>query len=185
MLLILPSQEFEDAVIQPWMSFLPYSFLFDREVFIYIALKMFEPNIKFLLNITDNALRLDDEALRTLMSQVEAIINSCPLSADSLNDPNMPNPLTQNHLLTIIKIKVVLPPPGSFQSADFSCRKRWRRLQLLANEFSTRWRKEFSISLQQRQKWLEPHRNLCVGDHHRQTSTTQQITVSTSFIRES
>ena len=113
--------------------------------------------------LRDNALQLDDEALRTLMSEVEAIINSRPLSVDSLNDPKKPSLLTPNHLLTM-KTKVVLPPPGSFQSADLYCRKRWRRVQHLANEFWSRWRKEFSLSLQQRQKWLEPHRNLCVGD---------------------
>ena len=113
--------------------------------------------------LRDNALQLDDEALRTLMSEVEAIINSRPLSVDSLNDPKKPSLLTPNHLLTM-KTKVVLPPPDSFQSADLYCRNRWRRVQHLANEFWSRWRKEFSLSLQQRQKWLEPHRNLCVGD---------------------
>ena len=90
---------------------------------------------------------------------------------DRLNDPNTPNPLTPNHLLTMtpnhlltMKTKVVLPPPGSFQSVDLYCRKCWGRVQHLANEFWTQWRKEFSLSLQQRQMWLEPHRNLCVGD---------------------
>ena len=72
--------------------------------------------------LQDDALQLDDEALRTLMSEVEAIINSQPLSVDSLNDPNMASPLTPNHLLTM-KTKVVLPPPGSFQSADFVLQK--------------------------------------------------------------
>ena len=84
--------------------------------------------------LRDNALQLDDEALRTLMSEVEAIINSRPLSVDNLNDPKKPSLLTPNHLLTM-KTKVVLPPPGSFQSADLYCRKRWRRVQHLANEF--------------------------------------------------
>ena len=122
-------------------------------------------SVRSVLNplLRDNALQLDDEALRTLMSEVEAIINSRPLSVDSLNNPNMPSLLTPNHLLTM-ETKVVLPPPGSFQCADLYCRKRWRRVQHLANEFWSRWRKEFLLSLQQRQKWLEPHRNLCVGD---------------------
>ena len=92
-----------------------------------------------------------------------AIINSRPLSVDTLNDPNTPSPLMPNHLLTI-KMKVVLPSPSSFQSADLYGRKCWRRVQHLANEFWSRWRKEFLLSLQPDQKWLEPHRNLCVGD---------------------
>ena len=34
----------------------------------------------------------------------------------------------------------------------------------MANEFWTRWRKEFLLSLQQRQKWSRPRRDLIVGD---------------------
>ena len=97
------------------------------------------------------------------MCEAEAIINSRPLTVDSLNDPLSLNPLTPNHLLTM-KTKVVLPPPGVFQSADKYCRKRWRRVQHLANEFWIRWKKEYLLSLQQRQKWTKPRRNMCVGD---------------------
>lgn len=82
---------------------------------------------------------------------------------DSLNDPLSPHPLTPNHLLTM-KTKVVLPPPGLFQSADMYCRKRWRRVQHLANEFWVRWKKEYLQSLQQRQRWTKPRRETCVGD---------------------
>ena len=63
-----------------------------------------------------------------------------------------------------MKSKVVLAPPGAFQPADMYCRKCWRRVQHLANEFWTRWRKEFLLSLQQRQKWSRPRRDLIVGD---------------------
>ena len=110
-----------------------------------------------------NGSQLNGESLRTLMCEAEAIINSRPLTVDSLNDPLSLNPLTPNHLLTM-KTKVVLPPPGVFQSADKYCRKRWRRVQHLANEFWIRWKKEYLLSLQQRQKWTKPRRNMCVGD---------------------
>ena len=43
-------------------------------------------------------------------------------------------------------------------------RKRWRRVQHIANDFWTRWRKEYLTNLQQRQKWNRPKRNLMVGD---------------------
>ena len=104
-----------------------------------------------------NGSQLNGESLRTLMYQAEAIINSRPLTVDSLNDPLTLNPLTPNHLLTM-KTKVVLPPPGVFQSADKYCRKRWRRVQHLANEFWIRWKKEYLLSLQQRQKWTKLRR---------------------------
>lgn len=107
--------------------------------------------------------QLDDETLRTLMTEVECIINSRPLSVDYLCDAEAPEPLTPNHLLTM-KPKRVLPPPGEFQRADVYCRRRWRRVQYFANEFWLRWRKEYLQMLQVRQKWVQPKRNLAVGD---------------------
>lgn len=107
--------------------------------------------------------QLDDESLRTFVYEVAAIVNSRPLTTDNLNDPRSLEPLTPNHLLTQ-KSKVLLPPPGAFQSADLYCRKRWRRVQYLVNEFWTRWRKEYLLSLQPRQKWVSHTRNMKVGD---------------------
>ena len=104
--------------------------------------------------------QLDDESLRTFMVEAEAIINSRPLS---LSFASQPEPLTSNHLLTM-KCNVVLPPPGEFQRADVYSRKRWRRVQYLTNEFWNRWRKEFLQSLQIRQKWIRPKKNLQRGD---------------------
>ena len=106
---------------------------------------------------------LDDESLRTFMCEVEAIINSRPLTVDLLNDPGSLSPLTPNHLLTM-KTKVVLSPPGVFPAADKFCRKRWRRVQHLANEFWSRWRKEYLLSLQQRQKWTMSRKDVGVDD---------------------
>ena len=113
--------------------------------------------------LQDNGKQLDDESLRTLMCEAEAVVNSRPLTVNQLADPDSLSPLTPNHLLTM-KSKVVLAPPGSFQPADVYCRKRWRRVQHLANEFWTRWKKEFLLSLQQRQKWTRDRRNLLVDD---------------------
>ena len=113
--------------------------------------------------LRDNAKQLDDESLRTLMCEAEAIVNSRPLTVNQLADSDSPEPLSPSHLLTM-KSKVLLSPPGQFEPADMYARKRWRRVQHLANEFWSRWRKEFLLSLQERQKWLRPRRNLCVGD---------------------
>ena len=71
--------------------------------------------------LQNNGSQLNDESLRTLLCEAEAIVNSRPLIVESLNDPLSLNPLTPNHLLTM-KTKVV-PPPGVSQSADKSCRK--------------------------------------------------------------
>jgi len=106
--------------------------------------------------------KLDDESLQTLMCEVESIINSRPLTTVS-SDPNDTDPLTPNHILTM-KSTIALPPPGTFQGADVYHRKRWRRVQHLANLFWTRWRKEYLLTLQERQKWNQPRRNTEVGD---------------------
>lgn len=107
--------------------------------------------------------QLDDESFRTLMTEVENVINSRPLTVSNLSDPTAPEPLTPNHLLTG-KSSVILPPPGKFESADVYCRKRWRRVQYLANQFWSRWQKEYLNLLINRRKWNKKHRNSQVGD---------------------
>ena len=107
--------------------------------------------------------QLNDESLQTFMTEVEAVVNSRPLTVENLTSPDALKPLTPNHLLTG-KSRVVLPPPGEFQRADLYLRKRWRRVQHLANEFWVRWKREFLHTLQLRQKWMRPRRNLQQGD---------------------
>ena len=83
--------------------------------------------------LLEHGTQLDDEALRTLMTEAEFIVNSRPLTIESPTDPLAPEPLTPNHLLTL-KTQVVLPPPGKFDSPDQYSRKRRRRVQYLANQ---------------------------------------------------
>ena len=106
---------------------------------------------------------LNDEALRTLMAEVESIINSRPLTVETLSDINSQIPLSPSNLLTM-KTNVVMPPPGVFTKPDLYSRRRWRRVQHIAEEFWHRWRKEFLQSLQTRQKWNDKRRNFEVGD---------------------
>ena len=113
--------------------------------------------------LRDHGAQLDDDSLRTLLAEASAIVNSRPLSVERLDDPTVPAPITPNHLLTL-KSSLVIPPPGDFQRPDLYSRKRWRRVQHLANVFWTRWRKEYICQLQARQKWLRPQKNLTVGD---------------------
>ena len=107
--------------------------------------------------------RLDSASLRTFFYEAMAIVNGRPLTVDNLGDPCGPEPLTPNHLLTM-KSKVILPPPGDFVKEDVYARKRWRRVQYLANEFWARWRKEYLANLQPRQRWNIQRRNMRVDD---------------------
>ena len=128
---------------------------------------VWERQIRSAKNILNNILRkhpaqLNDEALRTFFVEVESIVNCRPLTIDTLGDESVET-LSPHNLLSM-KSKVILPPPGHFDEADVYCRKRWRTVQYLANIFWSRWRKEFLSSLQTRQKWRQPTRNIEVGD---------------------
>ncbi|XP_028519132.1 uncharacterized protein LOC114576535 [Exaiptasia diaphana] len=83
--------------------------------------------------LQDNGKQLNDESLRTLMCEVEAIVNYRPLTVECLRDPDALAPLSASQLLTM-KTKILMAPPGVFQSADQYARKWWRRVQHLANE---------------------------------------------------
>ncbi|XP_059818301.1 uncharacterized protein LOC132389501 [Hypanus sabinus] len=104
--------------------------------------------------------RLAHEVLCTLMAEVTAIINAqsfLPVSSD----PENPFILSPSTLLT--QKAGAPPPPGDFSDKDLYT-KQWRQVQALANQFWPRWRQKYLHSLQQRQKWTEPRRNLQVGD---------------------
>ena len=106
--------------------------------------------------------QLTHELLVTLMAEVAAIVNTRPISALP-SDPDDPQPLSPVMLLTL-KTRPARPPPGQFLPPDIYTRRRWRRVQFLAEQFWTRWRREYLQSLQPRQKWVETQRDLCEGD---------------------
>ena len=106
--------------------------------------------------------KLTDELLATFMCEAESIVNSRPLTVDNIDDPTS-SVLTPNHILTM-KPCVLAAPPGVFDQTDEYTRKRWRTVQLFAERFWTRWRKEYVQSLQHRQKWTSEKRNFEVGD---------------------
>ena len=109
--------------------------------------------------LDEAGLQLNDESLRTLMCEAPAIANSRPLAVDNLYDVISLEPLTPKYLLTL-KLKVILPPPSEFLRADVYARRRWRRVQHLANEIWTHWKKEFLQTLHLRTKWVQPKRDL-------------------------
>ena len=106
--------------------------------------------------------KLDEESLRTFLTEAEGIVNSRPLTLENLNNPEI-EPISPNQILTM-KTRVAPPPPGVFQHEGVYSRKRWRVVQHLANSFWSRWRKEYLQLQQSRQKWTETRRNLKVND---------------------
>ena len=103
----------------------------------------------------------NDEGLATLMCEVEAILNSRPLTKVS-NDPNDLQALSPNHLLLLRAGPE--RPPGIFAKNDQFSQKRWRQVQYLSDMFWKRWTKERLPSLQKPIKWSEFWRNVEAGD---------------------
>ena len=106
---------------------------------------------------------LNEENLRTLITETKTIINSRPLTVESSSDANSEMPLSPSQLLTM-NTDVILPPPGTFSKPDIYSRRRWRRVQHIAGELWTRWREEFLQTLEVRQKWNNQKSNFKVGD---------------------
>lgn len=101
------------------------------------------------------------ETLVTFLAEASAIINSRPLVPVS-TDPEYPFILTPYTLLTQ-KTDKGGEPLGPFDNQD-TFKAQWKRVQVLADLFWTRWRKEYLTTLQSRQKWTQHQRNLSVGD---------------------
>ncbi len=100
------------------------------------------------------------EKLNTLFCEVEAVVNSRPLTYLS-DDPGECEALTPNHLLLLKSRSEPLHPDCS--KAD-TYRRRWKHVQVLADLFWKRWRQEYLPSLMLRQKWIDPERNFSIGD---------------------
>ena len=77
---------------------------------------------------------LDEESLQTLMTKNEAKINFRSLNAETINDGQIPMPISPNNILSM-KTKVVMLTTGVFQKPDLCCRSRWKIIQHLSNKF--------------------------------------------------
>ena len=88
---------------------------------------------------------LNDESLHTLLIEVEAVVNSRPLTTNLLSDANSMIKLSPINLL-FLKSRVVMPPPGVFTASDIYCHKHWRRVQHISNEFLEQMEKRSSCN---------------------------------------
>ncbi|XP_074030559.1 uncharacterized protein [Leptinotarsa decemlineata] len=115
-------------------------------------------SIKTALKISLKSINPKEEVLVTLMSEIEYIINSRPLTHISV-DPNEPEAITPNHFLLL--------RPGdvrSFGNVELSSRKQWRIAQALADTYWKRWVIEYRPTLLQRRKWHDKTNPIRIGD---------------------
>ncbi|KAJ3666390.1 hypothetical protein Zmor_001833 [Zophobas morio] len=100
------------------------------------------------------------EELYTLLTRIEACVNSRPLSPLS-NDPKDFIPLTPGHFL--IGEPLTAPIERDLQAIKIPRLTRWQRLEQLRQHFWSRWSREYLTHLQQRSKWLRPTPPVKVG----------------------
>ena len=83
---------------------------------------------------------VEEDVLATVLTEVEATLNSRPLCAVS-DDPNDLQQLTPNHLL--LQRTVSALPPGTFVKEDMLFRKKWRQTQMLTTFGDDSWGSTF------------------------------------------
>ena len=111
--------------------------------------------------LSEQPIKFTDELLCTLLCEVESILNNRPLT-EIINDPKGDYPLTPNHLL-LLNAGVTFPP-GLFSKDDSCSKRRYKQVQYLSDLFWSRWRKEYLVLLQEKQKWHDNRKSLEVGD---------------------
>ena len=101
------------------------------------------------------------EEMFTVLTKIEAILNSRPLCAFS-SDPTEIDVLTPGHFLT--GGPIVSLPEVPYIDSPFCPRSRWQMLQKITQSFWRVWQRDYLHTLQQRSKWFQCKPNIKVND---------------------
>ncbi|GFV14172.1 DUF5641 domain-containing protein [Trichonephila clavipes] len=119
-------------------------------------------SIKYHLKRVIGNTNLTFEEFSTLLTQVEAILNSRPLvSLECDNDPDSLNILTPSHFLIG---EVITSSPEHTNDDKLSLRSRWDIVQKMKLGFWRKWKMDYLSNLQNRTKWKSPNHNFKVGE---------------------
>ena len=115
---------------------------------------------RVLVAILNSTQHITDNVLHTALCEVEGIVNSRPITklGDGIDDCDA---LTPNHILLLRQNPSFAW--GKFDDND-KYRRKWRQVQLIAEQFWRRWTREYLHELQMRPKWLNVKPNLQIGD---------------------
>jgi hypothetical protein len=105
-----------------------------------------------------------EDTLITALAQVQACVNSRPLTYVDGDPASEPEPLTPNHFLAPTRSSFQVTPLDVSEPADENSRKLWRQAQFLADAYWRRWSREYLAGLTVRHKWQTESRDLQVGD---------------------
>ncbi|KAH8419004.1 hypothetical protein KR222_010203, partial [Zaprionus bogoriensis] len=100
------------------------------------------------------------EELTTLMTQIEAILNSRPLTPLSDN-PNDLQVLTSAHFILGEAMSTIVDADNNKSYKGF--RDHWKAVQANSEEVWKRWSVEYLSELQKRYKWANPKMNIEPG----------------------
>ncbi len=118
-------------------------------------------SIKTALQVTLGGQTVTEEVLRTVLIEIEGILNSKPLGYTS-SDISDIDPITPNCFL--IGRRDASLPQAMYKDSGVLSRCRWRHSHLLADHFWRHFIKYYLPSLQVRQKWKMDKGNLQIGD---------------------
>lgn len=124
---------------------------------------LWESAVKLTKNLLVKACKtsiLNFEELTTLLCQIEACLNSRPLTPLS-SDPADVRALTPGHFLIGVPL---LDVPDVNSSTNISLSARWNLIQKMKREFWNRWTRDYLHHLQQRPKWCSKRSNLQIND---------------------
>lgn len=100
------------------------------------------------------------EEYNTVLIQVEAVLNSRPLTSLT-NDPNDLRVLTPGHFLIGSSLTSTVEP--SLMDIQINRLSRWQLVQKMQQDFWVRWSNEYLPELQERVKWRTQQSNIQLG----------------------
>ena len=115
---------------------------------------------RHLRRVTTNV-KLTFEEFSTLLTQIEACLNSRPL-VPLPNDEDGVEALTPGHFLIGRPLESLPDPSDSYKSVNLL--RRWHLCQAIVRHFWKRWSTDYLASLRKFTKWHSPARNVRVGD---------------------
>jgi len=116
-------------------------------------------SVKFHLNRILDTTRLTFEELTTTMCQIEACLNSRPLTPVS-TDPSDLAALTPGHFLVGGPLTAL--PDRDMTEIKTGRLSRWEMVQKMTQHFWRRWSGEYISRMQQRPKWQQKSNNIAI-----------------------
>ncbi|KAL0852869.1 hypothetical protein ABMA27_012663 [Loxostege sticticalis] len=119
-------------------------------------------SVKYHLSRVIGQSTLTFEELSTVLAQVEACLNSRPLSVITCNDDENITVLTPGHFL--VGEPLVVPPDRNFENSNLSSLRRWQYTQRMLQDFWRQWSKQYLNKFYQRYRWSTQNPQPKVGD---------------------